>query len=163
MNQPSDQLGRHKIEQVLTLLHRIEDGILVLLLTTMIGVAASQVILRNFFDAGFFWGDSLVRVAVLWVALVGAMVASRDDSHIRIDLVGRMVKAEHKNWLERLTRLFTCAVLVLFTWGSGQFVYYEYVDNAIAFASVPAWMCEIIMPVGGAVMALRYLLLTVKP
>ena len=91
------------------------------------------------------------------------MVASRDDSHIRIDLLGRMVKPEHRHWLLRLTRLFTCFVLVLFTWGSGQFVYYEYVDNAIAFGDVPAWLCEIIMPIGGGVMALRYLLLTVKP
>ena len=40
-------------------------------------------------------------------------------------------------------------MLVLFTWGSGQFVYYEYVDNAIAFGDVPAWICEIIMPIGG--------------
>ena len=63
----------------------------------------------------------------------------------------------------RLTRLFTCLMLVLFTWGSGQFVYYEYVDNAIAFGDVPAWICEIIMPIGGGVMALRYFLLTVKP
>jgi TRAP-type C4-dicarboxylate transport system permease small subunit len=61
-----------------------------------------------------------------------------------------------------LTRLFTCVVLGLFTWGSGQFVYYEYVDNAIAFGGVPAWICEIIMPIGGGVMALRYLLLTFK-
>ena len=53
-------------------------------------------------------------------------------------------------------------VLGLFTWGSGQFVYYEYVDNAIAFGGVPAWICEIIMPIGGGVMALRYLLLTFK-
>ena len=91
------------------------------------------------------------------------MVASRDDSHIRIDLLSRMFKPEHEHWVLRLTRLFTCLMLVLFTWGSGQFVYYEYVDNAIAFGDVPAWICEIIMPIGGGVMALRYFLLTVKP
>ncbi|MEC7969193.1 MAG: TRAP transporter small permease [Pseudomonadota bacterium] len=163
MSAQADQQGRGRIEQILAWLRRLEDGILVLLLMTMIGVAASQVILRNFFDAGLYWGDSLVRVTVLWVALVGAMVASRDDSHIRIDLLSRMVKPEHEHCVLRLTRLFTCLMLVLFTWGSGQFVYYEYVDNAIAFGDVPAWICEIIMPISGGVMALRYFLLTVKP
>ena len=158
-----DQPGARAISRALALLRRLEDGMLVVLLMAMIGVAASQVILRNFFDSGLYWGDSLVRVAVLWVALVGAMVASRDDSHIRIDLMSRLVKPQHQQWLVRVTRLFTCFVLVLFTWGSGQFVYYEFVDNAIAFGGVPAWICEIIMPIGGAVMALRYLLLTVKP
>ena len=140
MSAQADQQGGGRIEQILARLRRLEDSILVLLLMTMIGVAASQVILRNFFDAGLHWGDSLVRGTVLWVALVGAMVASRDDSHIRIDLLSRMVKPEHEHWVLRLTRLFTCLVLVLFTWGSGHFVYYEYVDNAIAFGVVPAWI-----------------------
>lgn len=159
--QPDTQIESPLI-RALGLLRRIEDGILVLLLMTMIGVAASQVVLRNFFDAGLYWGDSLVRVTVLWVALVGAMVASRDDSHIRIDLLSRLIKPENQTWLVRSTRLFSCVVLGLFTWGSGQFVYYEYVDNAIAFGDVPAWMCEVIMPIGGGVMTLRYLLLAFK-
>ena len=151
------------IYNALAFLRRLEDGILVSLLILMIGMAAGQVVLRNFFDSGLYWSDSLVRVAVLWVALVGAMVASRDDSHIRIDLVSRLVSPAYKHWVERLTRLFTFIVLCLFTWGSGNFVYYEYVDEAIAFGDVPAWMLEVIMPVGGGVMAVRYLLLAIKP
>lgn len=151
------------IDNALAFLRRVEDGLLVSLLILMIGMAASQVVLRNFFDSGLYWSDSLVRVAVLWVALVGAMVASRDDSHIRIDLVSRLVSPAYKHWIERITRLFTFAVLCLFTWGSGNFVYYEYVDGAIAFGDVPAWMLEVIMPVGGGVMAVRYLLLAIKP
>ena len=63
-----------------------------LLLLGMIGMAAGQVLLRNFFDGGVYWGDSAVRVMVLWVTMLGAMVASRDDSHIRIDLVGRFLR-----------------------------------------------------------------------
>jgi TRAP-type C4-dicarboxylate transport system permease small subunit len=151
------------IDNALAFLRRLEDGILVSLLILMIGMAAGQVVLRNFFDSGLYWSDSLVRVAVLWVALVGAMVASRDDSHIRIDLVSRLVSPAYKHWVERLTRLFTFIVLCLFTWGSGNFVYYEYVDEAIAFGDVPAWILEIIMPIGGGVMAVRYLLLAIKP
>ena len=136
---------------------------MVSLLILMIGMAAGQVVLRNFFDSGLYWSDSLVRVAELWVALVCARVASRDDSHIRIDLVSRLVSPAYKHWVERFTRLFTFIVLCLFTWGSGNFVYYEYVDEAIAFGDVPAWMLEVIMPVGGGVMAVRYLLLAIKP
>ena len=151
------------IDNALAFLRRLEEGILVSLLILMIGMAAGQVVLRNFFDSGLYWSDSLVRVAVLWVALVGAMVASRDDSHIRIDLVSRLVSPAYKHWVERLTRLFTFIVLCLFTLGSGNFVYYEYVDEAIAFGDVPAWMLEVIMPVGGGVMAVRYLLLAIKP
>ena len=106
------------------MLRRIEDGILVMLLMTMIGVAASQVVLRNFFDAGLYWGDSLVRVTVLWVALVGAMVASRDDSHIRIDLLSRLIKPKDQQWLVRCTPLFTRVVMGLCRRGGGAVVSY---------------------------------------
>ena len=50
----------------------IENAILVSVLTSMVLVATYQVIARNFFDTGLLWGDALVRVLVLWVALVGA-------------------------------------------------------------------------------------------
>ena len=48
-------------------------------------------------------------------------------------------------------------------WYSIDFVRYEYEDGIVAFAQVPAWVCEAIMPVGGGVMALRYALLTIWP
>ena len=67
----------------------IESGLLVLLLSSMILLAAYQVIARNFFDTGLLWGDALVRVLVLWVTFIGATIASRNDEHIRIDLLTR--------------------------------------------------------------------------
>jgi TRAP-type C4-dicarboxylate transport system permease small subunit len=142
---------------------RLEEALLVMLLTAMISVAAVQVVLRNFFDSGLYWGDSAVRVIVLWVALLGAMVASRHDEHIRIDIAGRYLPPGVRAYVTRLVSLFTCVVLTVFTWYSIDFVRYEYEDGTIAFASVPSWMCEVIMPVGAGVMALRYALLTIKP
>ena len=140
------------INFALTFLKRCEDALLVLLLLGMISMAAGQVLLRNFFDGGVYWGDSAVRVMVLWVTMLGAMVASRDDSHIRIDLVGRFLKDLEKPLLgasvERINYGFTCVVLGLFCWASGHFVYYEYLDGSIAFAKVPAWICEAVMPLG---------------
>ena len=86
-----------------------------LLLLGMIGMAAGQVLLRNFFDGGVYWGDSAVRVMVLWVTMLGAMVASRDDSHIRIDLVGRFLQELQKPLLQstvaRINYGFTAANL----------------------------------------------------
>lgn len=154
------------ISSAVTFLRRCESALLVVLLLGMIGMAAGQVLLRNFFDSGVYWGDSAVRVMVLWVTMLGAMVASRDDSHIRIDLVGRFLQDLKKPLLEssvaRINYGFTCFVLALFCWASGQFVYYEYVDQSIAFAKVPAWICEMVMPLGSGIMALRYALHVIK-
>ncbi len=150
-------------KQAVLWLRRVEDGLLALLLTAMISVAAAQVVLRNLFDTGLFWGDSAVRVMVLWVAMIGAMVASRNDEHIRIDIAGRYITGKLRPLLARAVHAFTAAVLVIFAWYSFQFVHFEYVDQTIAFGVVPAWLCEAIMPVGAGVMALRYVLHTISP
>ena len=130
---------------------------------SMISIAAAQVIMRNLFDSGFFWGDAAVKVGVLWLAIVGAMVASRSDEHIRIDLVNHFLSDRTEAHLKRVINLFTCVILGLFAWSSLTFVQFEYEDQTIAFASVPAWLCAAVIPVGTGVMSLRYALQTVWP
>jgi len=144
------------------LLRGIETGLLVVLLAGLIALAAWQVLARLLFDSGLNWGDALVRVLVLWIAMLGAMIAARTDDHIRIDLIARFLSPGTQQLVRRLSALMTALVLALFTWASVGFVRTEFEDGAIAFASVPAWMCESIMPVAAAVMCLRYLLHVVK-
>ncbi|MBM4204422.1 MAG: TRAP transporter small permease [Gammaproteobacteria bacterium] len=144
-------------------LRAIESGLLVVLLGGMVGVAVWQFISRAFFDGGLHWGDAFVRVMVLWIAMLGAMVAARSDDHIRIDLFSRWFPERVNKVVQRLASLLTAAVLGLFAWYSYQFVRLEYEDGIIAFASVPAWICEAIMPVAAAVMCLRYLLHVIQP
>ncbi len=141
----------------------LEDAVLVALLGGMMSVAVYQVIARNFFDTGLYWGDALVRVLVLWVALFGAMVASRNDEHIRIDLASKLLPPRWQRPLQRITSLATAVLLALFAWASFEFVQYEYIDQTIAFASVPAWICEAVMPFGAAVMCVRYVIHVFKP
>lgn len=124
----------------------------------MILLAAYQVIARNFFDTGLLWGDALVRVLVLWVTFVGATIASRNDEHIRIDLLTRFTGERSSVWLDRFRSLFTAFIAGVFAWYSAEFVLLDYQDGIIAFASVPAWICELVMPVGAALIALRYLI-----
>ena len=137
-------------------LKRLEDGVLAVLLIGMIAVAAYQVGARNFFDGGLLWGDALVRVLVLWITMVGAMVGVRRSEHIRVDLLPRLFGALGREVASRISSFFAAVVCGLFSWHSFQFVRYEYEDGIIAFAKVPAWICEAIIPFGFAVMTLRY-------
>ena len=151
------------IKRTAAALRLVESALLVAVLAAMMLLAAWQVVARNFFDTGLLWGDALVRVLVLWGAMVGAMVASRKDEHIRIDILSRFAGDSFKPWLQRFSCAFTCVVLAVFAWFSFKFVRFEYQDGVIAFASVPAWACEAILPAGAGVMSLRYLLHVVEP
>jgi TRAP-type C4-dicarboxylate transport system permease small subunit len=140
---------------------RIEDGILMLLLSTMILLATSQILLRNLFETGISWADPTLRILVLWLSLLGAMAATRDNNHIQIDLLSRFLPATARHWVQRLTDLFAAVVCALLSWHAGRFVLLEWEDGTLLFAAIPAWVCELIMPLGFGVMALRFLLASV--
>ncbi|HID48073.1 MAG TPA: TRAP transporter small permease [Chromatiales bacterium] len=142
-------------------LHRgllqVEGGILVLLLIITILIAVSQILLRNLFHSGIPWGDSLVRILVLWLALVGAMLASRNHHHIKIDILSRLLDPGKRAVLRRITDLFTASVCGILAWTSLQFVLIEYEDGLMAFNQVPVWLTEAIIPFAFAVITVRYL------
>ena len=144
-------------------LQRLESALLVGLLGAMIGVAVYQVVARNLFDAGLVWGDPMVRVALLWVTLVGGMAASASDRHIRIDLVARFASPALARHLGRLTSAFTAVICFALAWFSVTLVLWDYRDGTPGFGIVPAWVCELVIPVGAGVMGLRYLVRSVAP
>ncbi len=136
----------------------IENSLLVLLLTGMILLATLQIVMRNGWATGLSWADPTLRVAVLWITLLGAMAATRDDNHIRIDLLTRFLPEGLKCYTRLVTDLFSAFICGVLAWHGGRFVYFEWQDGSILFASVPAWICELIIPLGFGVMALRFLL-----
>jgi len=136
----------------------VEDGLLAFILGSMVLLAGTQILLRNVFDSGITWGEPTLRVMVLWVALLGAMVATRNGNHIRIDILTHILPGKYHHIAHRLTDLFAGIVCALLAWHGGRFVVFEWEDGSLLFGSVPAWICEIIIPVGFAVMALRFLL-----
>lgn len=150
------------VDRILVFLCRVEDFILVILLSTMIGMAAFQILFRNLFDAGIVWGDILVRILVLWIGLVGAMVATRKDKHIRIDIINRYLPLSVKRIVEVAVKLFSAAVCAIVAYYSLQFVLAELTDGGLAFWKVPAWLCEAIIPVSFAVIALRYFFMSLR-
>jgi TRAP-type C4-dicarboxylate transport system permease small subunit len=138
------------------IVHRIEDVFLALLLGAMVLLAPLQIFLRNFFDEGVTWGDPLLRVLVLWVGLLGAVAASRGDRHIAIDVLSRFGGGRLRLSMRIVTSLFTVVVCALVAWHSGQFVQLEREFESEAFAGMPAWIFQVVIPFAFGVMGLRY-------
>jgi TRAP-type C4-dicarboxylate transport system permease small subunit len=135
-----------------------EDVILVAALAALIGFAVLQILLRNLFGIGIVWADPLVRVLVLWVGLIGAMVAARLDRHIVISALAQFLPPRWTLASRALTDATTALVCAVVAVVAVRFVHDDYRANAMAFASVPAWLCELIVPLAFAVLAARYLL-----
>jgi TRAP-type C4-dicarboxylate transport system permease small subunit len=139
------------------ILTRLEDGILVLVLTAMIVLAVAQIVLRNLFASGILWGDALLRVMVLWLGMLGAMAATRDDKQITVDVLSRLLPERFKAGARVVTDLFTSGIAGVVAWNAWRLMVDDRAAGAIAFASVPVWVCELILPVAFGLIALRYL------
>lgn len=130
---------------------------LVFVLLSMITFAVLQIVLRNVFDTSFFWIDPLNRLLVLWLAILGAMVATREGEHIAIDAIRHYLKGFALFIVTKLSVLFSIAVCSVMTYYSALFVYEEKLYGTELFSQLPAWPFELIMPVGFLIMTLRFL------
>ncbi|NOQ15124.1 MAG: TRAP transporter small permease subunit [Methyloprofundus sp.] len=149
------------LARLLRITHILEDSFLVMLLSSMIILAVTQIVLRNFFDSGLQWIDPLLRLLVLWVGMAGAMVASREDHHISIDVFARNMSKHIQQAVRVFTDVFTCLVAAIIAYHSGRLVLMDQEAESIAFAAIPSWVCELILPLAFGVIALRYLIFAV--
>ncbi|MFV2030869.1 MAG: TRAP transporter small permease [Gammaproteobacteria bacterium] len=142
---------------ILFLLHRFEDGLLVVLLGTMIALASTQIALRNLFDYGLVWIDPLLRVMVLWLGLIGASVATRENRHIQIDLLTRFLDEKSLLLLNIIINQFSAWVCLIIAWYGAAWIRFDFVDEIPSFIGIPAWMLEIVIPIAFTIIGIRYL------
>jgi TRAP-type C4-dicarboxylate transport system permease small subunit len=139
-----------------------EDALLVVILAAMVVLSASQIVLRNLFDGAILWAGPMLRVGVLWVGMIGAMVATRSDKQISIDVVSRFLPTRWNARVRVLTDLFTAIVAAVVAWSAFRLVLDDRAAGVTAVAFVPLWVCEAILPVAFGVIALRYTLFAIK-
>jgi TRAP-type C4-dicarboxylate transport system permease small subunit len=139
------------------LISRLEDSLLIGLVAGLLLVAVAQIILRNVLGEGLLWAEPAMRIAVLWIAMIGGMVACREGGHIKINLFDLYVQGRARRVLAALAHLGACATCAALAYASWLFVGYERMDGMTTFLNLPAWWFESILPVGFAVMTLRFL------
>ena len=159
MNHPVDRGFLTKLERFG---RWVEDACLVGLLTALAFLACAQIVLRNGFDVGLPWADELLRLILLWVAIIGAVAASRDDKQIAIDVLSRFLGPAALRWVRVVTSAFTAAVTGALAYYSVSFVAQSKEFEDTVLGDWPAWGFQIILPLGFALMAYRYGLRTIQ-
>ena len=124
----------------------------------ILSFALIQILLRNLADSSLLWADPFLRVLVLWITMLGAMVATREGRHIAIDLLSRYLPKDWLAWLTLVNGIAGSAISAFVAWYSLDLVIIEYEGQETAFADVPVWLCQSIMPFGFAIMSIRFLL-----
>lgn len=140
-----------------------ERLLLATILLTMISLSVLQIGLRNLVEVSWYWIDPFTRLLVLWLAILGAMVATRTGEHIAIDALGHYLRPPMARLVTSMAQAFAAFVTGLMAWHSTRFVLDEWQFGGTTFSGLPVWPFEIIMPVGFAWMCFRFGLNTVNP
>ncbi len=140
----------------------LENVVLVVLLTGMILLAGTQIFLRNVLDSGLGWADPALRMLVLWIALVGAVAASRDARQLRIDLLSRYLTGRRQMIADAVVNVITAAVAATVAWYSLEFVIAEREFADPLIGPVPGWVFQTVLPVTFFLMAWRHTVWAIK-
>ena len=136
---------------------RAEEALLVALVACLLGLAFAQILLRNLFQVTWFWADPLLRHLVLWSCFLGALVATREDRHIRIDAVLRLLPGRWRHVAGALGDLAGAVLCGILSPIAFRFVLDERSYGAEAFPGLPAWIAQLVFPAVFAGMSLRFL------
>src|SRR5690606_9899152 len=122
----------------------------------MMLLAVGQIVLRMFFDSGLLWADELLKILVLWIALVASVAAARSRRHLRIDILSRYVPQRYARLPELLVDLFAAGICGVIAWYSLQFILLSMGDTVLV--NIPSWIAQGILPVAFLLMCYRFTL-----
>lgn len=116
-------------------------------------------------DNGFGWSQRLALVLVVWVGLLGGSMATRQNRHITVDAVRRVVPPRFARGFEILSGTVTVVTCVFLAVIGGLYCrgniddWLEAERLAFKFESIPIpyWGATLAMPVGFGLMAARFL------
>ena len=134
----------------------MEEALLVLAFVGLVGLAFLQVVLRNGFGTSLIWADVAVRILVLWVTMLGAMVATQRKKHIKIDLAERLFTPQHYHYIRGGGLFVASGLMLVVAYYCLEMVRLEYEFGTIAFATIPTWVCQSILPIGFFSIGIRF-------
>jgi TRAP-type C4-dicarboxylate transport system permease small subunit len=151
------------------ILGRLEEWLMVCFLALMVVFTFLFVLLRalhlyahlgwaNAVIGQVDWTQPLVRLLVLWVTFLGASLLTRENRHIKIDLTSLFMPSRWRPFKDVFLSAACVIVSAIMVKTSFQYIQNEYLFGTHLFLSIPAWVGQIILPIGFLCILFRFLL-----
>jgi TRAP-type C4-dicarboxylate transport system permease small subunit len=137
-------------------LAKFETALLVVFLGSMVLLAFAQVVLRNLFDTGFVWGDTIVRHLVLWAGFIGGALAAFEGRHIGIDALTKFLSPRMKHVASVVTSLFGAVACFFLAKAALTFTLAEREAGGELVLNIPGWVAMVIIPFGYALIMIHF-------
>lgn len=119
-------------------------------------LAVGQIVLREIFSSGIIWADELIKLMVLWLAMVGSIAACRDNRHIRIDALSHLLPEIVVKVTRIIVDVFAAAVCGVIAWHTYRYLLLEIEFGDEVLTGFPAWIAHVIVPLAFALISYRF-------
>lgn len=126
---------------------KVEGVCVTLLLLSMILLAFLQVIMRNVFNQGIPWADSVVRLLVIWVAFLGAALATKLEQNLTIEVLTKYMPERGKHLSSAIVKIFAVIICLFIFKASLMFIEQERSTGALFIHLFPDWWKYLVIPV----------------
>jgi TRAP-type transport system small permease protein len=137
-------------------IYNVVKWLVVIIFLSLLTLSSVQVILRLFFKSGIANAETLMRYFVLWVAFLGACLATYKGRHINLDVISKILRKKNKNLTKLLVSTVSFAVIAVLLKSAVEFIMNE-MPNGVMVFFVPGWLLESVIPLMFLIMALIYL------
>jgi TRAP-type C4-dicarboxylate transport system permease small subunit len=100
------------IGKAFDLFEKILNALLRTLLGTIILVISYSVLMRYAFSRPPAWAEELSRFLFIWICMIGAILVTREESHIEFTIVFDRLPAKVKSFTKTVIRL----LMLVFCW-----------------------------------------------
>jgi tripartite ATP-independent transporter DctM subunit len=135
-----------------------EDRLTAAALLAMGILPVLELVLRTFFRTGVPGSTDYVQQLTLWIGFLGAMIATRERSHLNLSTGLGFLPANLREAAGLLAIFVSAAVVTGLMWASLQFVRAEMESPARIAGWVPIWVAQVVLPAAFAVILLRFVI-----
>ena len=157
-----------KINILNNILEYIEKWLAIISFSLMITFSFLNVLLRALytkFDIEFAntllnrldWSEPFARLMVLWVTFIGASLLTKDNRHIRIDLMGHFLSPLFKKIREIALAVACLVICFLMLRASIGYISMEMQYGTSSLMGISAWKWQLIIPFGFCMMLFRFI------
>ncbi|SDJ69228.1 MULTISPECIES: TRAP transporter small permease [Paenibacillus] len=94
------------------------NGFIALALSLMAILVFGNVVLRYLFNSGITWSEEMARFLFIWLVLLGAVIAFKENSHLGVDMLVKRLSKPLKKIVFIISNVILLAVIYLVVEGS---------------------------------------------
>jgi TRAP-type C4-dicarboxylate transport system permease small subunit len=128
------------------------------LFVVMLVLAIVQIVLRFGFNSGMLWADPLTRRLVLWVGLLGAVLATKEEKHFQLDVLTRFLLPAQRRALGILSAFVCALVCLLLAYASVSYMQAVASEHDPGLGNVPLSVVSAVIPLAFVLIALEFVL-----